>query len=65
LKPKPPLSDYAKYSAIGLQMAGFIVACTFGGKLLDNYLALQFPAFTVTGIILGVIGSMYFIIKKL
>jgi hypothetical protein len=46
-------------------MAGFIVACTFGGKVLDNYLALQFPAFTVTGIILSVIGSMYFIIKKL
>jgi hypothetical protein len=65
LKPKPPLSDYAKYSAIGLQMAGFIVACTFGGKLLDNFLALHFPAFTVSGIILGVFGAMYFIIKKL
>ncbi|MFZ9296461.1 MAG: AtpZ/AtpI family protein [Bacteroidia bacterium] len=65
MKPKPPLSDYAKYSAIGLQMAGFIVACTFGGKLLDNNLELNFPAFTVTGIIIGVFGSMYFIIKKL
>jgi hypothetical protein len=62
---KKPLSDYARYSALGLQMAAFIVACTFAGRYLDSFKWIKFPAFTVAGLILGVFGSMYYMIKQL
>jgi hypothetical protein len=62
---KKPLSDYAKYSALGLQMAAFIVICTFAGRFLDNQKWIEFPAFTIAGLILGVFGAMYYMIRQL
>jgi hypothetical protein len=62
---KKPLSDYAKYSALGLQMASFIVILTFAGKFLDSYHWVKFPAFTTAGLIIGVFGAMYYMIKQI
>ncbi len=62
---KKPLADYAKYSALGLQMAVFIVLCTLGGKYLDSFKWTEFPAFTVLGLLIGVFGSMYYMIRQL
>jgi len=62
---KKPLGDYAKYSALGLQMAAFIVICTFAGRFLDSFKWVTFPIFTIIGLILGVFGSMYYMIKQL
>jgi ATP synthase protein I len=65
LNKKKPLADYAKYSALGLQMAAFIVICTFAGKYIDSFKFLKMPLFTIVGLIFGVFGSMYYMIKKL
>jgi hypothetical protein len=65
LSKKKPLADYAKYSALGLQMAAFIVICTFAGKYIDSFKLLKLPIFTILGLIFGVFGSMYYMIKKL
>jgi hypothetical protein len=62
---RKPLPGYAKYSVLGLQMAAFIVACTFAGKYLDSFKWVSFPAFTVAGLMIGVFGSMYYMIKQL
>jgi hypothetical protein len=65
LKERKPLPDYARYSALGLQMAVFIVICTFAGKYFDSFKLLKFPLFTISGLILGVFGAMYYMIKQL
>jgi len=62
---KKPLADYAKYSVLGLQMAAMIVAFTFAGKYLDSFNWIKFPLFTVMGLIFGVFGSMYYMIRQL
>lgn len=46
-------------------MAAFIVICTYGGKFLDSYKWTEFPLFTVIGLLFGVFGSMYYLIKQL
>ncbi|MES2617895.1 MAG: AtpZ/AtpI family protein [Bacteroidota bacterium] len=65
MKKKAPLSGYAKYSAIGLQMGGIIAIMTFLGRYLDSFKWLEFPVFTIVGILVGVFGAMYYIIKQL
>jgi len=65
LKERKPLPDYARYSALGLQMGIFIVICTFAGKYFDTFHSSKFPAFTVAGVILGVFGAMYYMIKQI
>ncbi len=62
---KPPLSNYAKYSAIGLQMAAIITLLTFGGVYLDKNKWFEFPLFTILGILIGVAAAMYYIIKSI
>lgn len=59
------MSDYARYSSLGLQMAAFIVICTFAGRYADSFHLTRFPLFTVFGLIAGVFGSMYYMIKQL
>ena len=61
---KKPLPDYAKYSALGIQMALFIVICTFLGRFADQKIAFHFPVFTITGLIIGVFGAMYYMIGQ-
>ncbi|MBC7425661.1 MAG: AtpZ/AtpI family protein [Bacteroidia bacterium] len=64
-KKKTPLSGYAKYSTLALQMGFTVVLCTFGGRWIDSLLGFNFPVFTIVGILLGVAAAMYFVIKKL
>jgi len=64
LKSRKPLPDYARYSGLGLQMAAFIVLCTFAGRYLDKFELLKFPLFTVIGVMFGVFGAMYYMIKQ-
>jgi Putative F0F1-ATPase subunit Ca2+/Mg2+ transporter len=60
---KRPLNEYARYSAMGFQMAAIIFAATWAGVKLDEYLALKIPVFTLTFSILSVVLSMYYFIK--
>jgi hypothetical protein len=65
LKPRKPLPDYARYSGLGLQMAAFIVICTFAGRYIDKFQIVRFPLFTIIGIMFGVFGAMYYMIKQI
>lgn len=60
---KKPLNEYARYSAMGFQMAAIIFVSTWGGVKLDEYLQLKVPVFTLVFSILSVVLSMYYFIK--
>ncbi len=44
---KKPLNNYARYSSIAMQMLVIIVLGVWGGVLLDKYIGIKFPIFTV------------------
>jgi ATP synthase protein I len=60
---KKPLSDYGRYSGIAIQMLSIILVGTFAGIMLDKWLKLKFPVFTLILILFSVIMAMYVIIK--
>lgn len=61
---KKQLNEYARYSAMGFQMAVIIFLSTWGGVKLDEYLGLQkIPVFTLLFSILSVVLSMYYFIR--
>lgn len=53
-----PLKFYAKYSTLALQMIVIIVGGAFGGRAIDDRLDWEFPVFTVSLTILGVIIAL-------
>ena len=61
---RKPLNDYAKYSTIGFQMIAIILAGLFGGIKLDEYLVLEFPVFTLTFTIFGLVTALYLLFKQ-
>jgi ATP synthase protein I len=63
--PKKQLSNYAKYSAMGIQMAAIIVGGVLGGIELDKWLALKFPIFTLVLTLLSVFLAIYYFIKDI
>ncbi len=60
---KKPLNEYARYSAMGFQMAAIIFISTWGGVKLDEYLEYKIPVFTLLFSILSVVLSMYYFIR--
>ncbi|HNZ42107.1 MAG TPA: AtpZ/AtpI family protein [Bacteroidales bacterium] len=44
---KKPLNNYARYTSIAMQMLVIIVLGVWGGVLLDKYIGIKFPVFTV------------------
>ena len=60
---KKQLNDYARYSAMGFQMAAIIFLSTWGGVKLDEVLQLKIPVFTLTFALLSVVLSMYYFIR--
>lgn len=61
---KKQLNDYARYSAIGIQIAVFIFLATYGGVKLDEWLCLKIPVFTLLFSLLSVIMSMVYFFKS-
>lgn len=61
---KKQLNDYARYSAIGIQIAVFIFAATYGGVKLDAWLHLKVPVFTLLLSLLSVVMSMVYFFKS-
>ena len=61
-KPKK-LPDYAKYSAMGLQMLAIMLAGIFGGKYLDKLFPSSFPVFTLVLTLVGVAGAIWYFVK--
>lgn len=60
---KSKLTNYAKYTSIGLQMVVIIAGGVFGGFKLDDYLDWKFPLFTVIFSMLAVAIAIYLAIK--
>ncbi len=62
---KNQLNEYARFSAMGLQMGIIIFLFLWGGQKLDQYLKFQFPVFTVISSFLGIGSALYFVIRNL
>jgi F0F1-type ATP synthase assembly protein I len=62
---KNKLKSYVKYSGMVFQMIGIIGAFAFGGYKLDQHLQNKIPIYTAILSLLGVIISLYTVIKSL
>lgn len=58
-------NSYFKYSSLGLQMIATIGFFILLGRYLDKNLELQKPWFTLTLSLLGCIGTIFLLIKKI
>ena len=58
-----PLYNYARYTSIALQMLVVIVLGVGGGVLLDKWLGLKFPVFTLLLSVVSVATAIYVAIK--
>ncbi|MES2592995.1 MAG: AtpZ/AtpI family protein [Bacteroidota bacterium] len=61
--PKKQLNNYAKYSAMGIQMGAIIFGGVIGGIQLDKWLQLKFPIFTLVLTLFSVFLAIYYFIK--
>jgi F0F1-type ATP synthase assembly protein I len=58
------LKPYLKYSGLGFQMIAVLVLAAWGGMALDDKMGNKNPWWTIGLMLLGVITSMYMIIKS-
>jgi len=58
------LDSYAKYSSIALQMLVIIVIGVGGGVLLDKWIGIKIPVFTILLSLFSVGTSIYVTIKE-
>jgi F0F1-type ATP synthase assembly protein I len=58
------MQDFAKYTGIAFQMIATILAFTYLGYLFDCLVTLAFPVGILLGVLIGVGGSLYLILKK-
>lgn len=61
---KKQLNDIGRFAGLGLQMMGAILVLTASGNWADKKCAFQFPLFTLTGALLGIVSSMYWLFKS-
>lgn len=64
LKKNQP-NSFLRYSGMATTMAVIILIGVLGGRWLDEHFQTETPWYTLTGSILGVTLSMYYIIKDL
>lgn len=62
-QPPKPLNAYAKYSALGVQMAVVIGGGCYGGFKLDEYYKDTTPIFTIILSLLSIAIAMYIVLK--
>jgi F0F1-type ATP synthase assembly protein I len=62
-QPPKPLNAYAKYSALGVQMAVVIGGGCYGGFKLDEYYKNTTPIFTIILSLLSIAIAMYIVLK--
>ena len=61
---KKQLNLYARFSAIGFQMAAFIFLLTWAGVKLDDFVQFKIPVFTLVLSLFSVVGAIWFLIKE-
>jgi len=64
-KPKRRLNSYIQFTGVAFQMGVTFYLAAFFGKKLDAKYQLQKPYFTVSLILLGLIVSIYNLVKQL
>lgn len=62
---KRNISNFAKYSAIGFQMLAIIGVFAFAGYKIDESREAKLPIFTAMLSLVGVVLSMYQVVKQL
>ncbi len=62
-KPQNSLNSYAKYSSIAVQMLVIIGIGVGGGVLLDKWIGIKFPIFTILLSFFSVGTAIYISIK--
>jgi len=62
-KGREGLDAYSRYSTIAIQMVVIIVVMSLGGVKLDKWVGTE-PLFTVILSLLGVVASMWLVIKE-
>jgi F0F1-type ATP synthase assembly protein I len=63
-KQKRKFDDFIKYSNLAFEMIAIMAVGVFAGIKLDQWLKLDFPAFTLGLMILSVIGAIYYVMRK-
>jgi Sec-independent protein secretion pathway component TatC len=63
-KPKKKFDDFIRYSSLAFEMIVIMGIGTWSGILIDDWLELGFPIFTLVLMILSVIGAIYHAIRK-
>lgn len=64
LSKKKQLNDIGRYAGLGLQMMLTILALTALGNWADNYFRVHYPLFTLSGAVLGIATSMYWLFRS-
>jgi F0F1-type ATP synthase assembly protein I len=64
-KKKEELSKFSYYSSMAFQMLVLIFAGVLGGVLIDKWLVLKFPVFTIILSLLGIFLALYTTLKDL
>lgn len=62
---KDKVKSYVRYSGVVFQMIGIIGVFAFAGYKLDQYQQSKTPIYTAVSSLLGVIISLYTIIRSL
>ena len=63
-KPKKKLDDFIRYSNLAFEMLAIMGIGTWSGILIDDWLEMGFPVFTLVLMILSVLGAIYHVIRK-
>lgn len=63
-KPKKKLDDFIRYSNMAFEMIAIMGIGTWSGILIDGWLKLEFPVFTLVLMILSVVGAIYNAVRK-
>ena len=63
-KPKKKFNDFIRYSSLAFEMIAIMGIGTWSGILIDDWLELGFPVFTLVLMILSVVGAIYHAIRK-
>jgi F0F1-type ATP synthase assembly protein I len=64
-KNKNKFDAFIRYSSLGFEMMAMIVVGTFLGFKIDQWLENNFKWFTLVLMVLSVIGSVFYFIRKL
>ena len=57
------LTNYARYTSLGVQMIVIILVTVWGGIKLDKLFGLETPVFTIILSLLGVFAAIYTAVK--